>query len=177
MQRRCTPVLTVTLGAMLFCAAAGAAPRKLTFTDVAPDPGTRRGPSALDWNHDGSRLAYMDDDGTGSALWVLEPVAGDPQKRLPDEALDDGIDAYHWSPVDDTLLLESGGHLFLLPAAADTPRRLTRGEVKVSDPAFSPDGSKVAFVRSHDLHVLDLASGQVTPLTHSGRRGQHPSQR
>ncbi len=26
----------------------------------------------------------------------------------------------------------------------------------------------MAFVRSHDLHVLDLASGQVTPLTQGG---------
>jgi dipeptidyl-peptidase 4 len=33
---------------------------------------------------------------------------------------------------------------------------------------FSPDGSKVAYVRANNLYVEDLASGAITPLTRDG---------
>ena len=33
---------------------------------------------------------------------------------------------------------------------------------------FSPDGSRVAYVREHNLYVESLADGQITPLTHDG---------
>ena len=33
---------------------------------------------------------------------------------------------------------------------------------------FSPDGTKVAYVRANNIYVEDLASGRITPLTHDG---------
>ena len=33
---------------------------------------------------------------------------------------------------------------------------------------FSPDGSRVAYVREHDLYAESLADGHITPLTHDG---------
>ena len=33
---------------------------------------------------------------------------------------------------------------------------------------FSPDGSRVAYVRANNIYVEDIASGTITPLTHDG---------
>lgn len=145
-----------------------AATHDLNFADVIPDAGARSGPESLAWNHDGTRLGYLYDDGDGLALWVLVPGEGSARSRLADEVLDAGIDAFHWSPVNDTLLLESDGDLFLLPAAESRPRRLTRTDAEESSPRFSGDGARIAFVRDHDLHLLDLSDGEIRPLTRDG---------
>ena len=47
-------------------------------------------------------------------------------------------------------------------------RRLTQdGEAK-EVPAFSPAGDRIAFVKKHDLYVVDVKSGAVRRLTHDG---------
>ena len=33
---------------------------------------------------------------------------------------------------------------------------------------FSPDGTRVAFVSNNNIYVEDVASGQITQLTHDG---------
>ena len=78
-----------------------AATHDLTFEDVIPAAGSRSGPGALAWNHDGTRLGYLYDDGDGLALWILVPGEGGARSRLADEVLSEDIDAFHWSPVDD----------------------------------------------------------------------------
>jgi len=162
-------ILPALVAAMIVMTAVPAAAGELTFIDVVPDVGTPASPSGLAFNHDGTRLAYFHDDGQGTALWVQEVGEESPIRRLADEALAGGIDAFHWSPAGNTLLLESGGDLFLLPVAESRPRRLTSAAGEDTDPKFSPDGGRIAFVRDHDLHLLDLADGAVRPLTTGGQ--------
>src|SRR5881296_3051136 len=40
--------------------------------------------------------------------------------------------------------------VWLSPSAGGAPRRLTSGEKRDSDPAFSPDGRRVAFLSNRD---------------------------
>ncbi len=157
------------LAALLLLTAGPVAAGELTFRDVMPDAGTPGGPAALAWNHDGTSLAYLHDDGQGSALWVQVVGEESPTRRLAESTLDGGIDAYHWAPASNTLLLESGGDLFLLPATESRPRRLTETDSEETDPKFSPDGGRIAFVRDHDLHLLGLAGGSARPLTIGGQ--------
>ena len=64
------------------------------------------------------------------------------------------------------------GHweLYLLPIEGGTPRQLTSGPNSKMFPRFSPDGKRVAYGQDYDgdecfdVHVLDLASGQITNL-------------
>src|SRR5262249_39084646 len=42
------------------------------------------------------------------------------------------------------------------------------GPGTVLDPKFSPDGKSVAYVRDHDVYVLDLAAQKDTPVTTGG---------
>ncbi|HET9227733.1 MAG TPA: DPP IV N-terminal domain-containing protein, partial [Thermoanaerobaculia bacterium] len=77
------------------------------------------------------------------------------------------LDEYAWSPKGDSLLLASEGDLYLLPVGGKL-RRLTETEAEETQPAFSPDGGRLAFIRDFDLHVLDLRTGRETALTTDG---------
>ena len=62
------------------------------------------------------------------------------------------------------------GHLFRLPVEGGTAEQLTFGPYYDTDPVFSPDGTRVAFVSDRDgssgnVFVLELATGQITQVT------------
>jgi Tol biopolymer transport system component len=78
------------------------------------------------------------------------------------------------TPDGQTLIFTMLGHLFRLPAAGGTAEQLTFGPYYDTDLAVSPDGTRVAFVSDRDgsegnVFVLDVASKQVSPLTHEAR--------
>ena len=69
------------------------------------------------------------------------------------------------------------GHLFRLPVEGGTAEQLTFGPYYDTDPLFSPDGTQVAFVSDRDasednIFVLELATGQITQLTHEPWAGR-----
>jgi len=54
------------------------------------------------------------------------------------------------SPDGDTLVIDVLGDLYLLPATGGTARPLTRGMAFDSQPVFSPDGERIAFISDRD---------------------------
>ena len=75
------------------------------------------------------------------------------------------------SPDGQTLIFTMLGHLFRLPAAGGTAEQLTFGPYYDTDPVFSPDGTRVAFVSDRDgsegnVFVLELANRQIRQITH-----------
>ena len=64
-----------------------------------------------------------------------------------------------------------------VPSSGGSATQLTFGPYYDSDPAISPDGSRIAFVSDRDdgsdgnLFVLDVASGKMMQLTHEFQVG------
>jgi dipeptidyl aminopeptidase/acylaminoacyl peptidase len=59
--------------------------------------------------------------------------------------------------------------IWLAPTAAGAPRPLTSGDKRDSDPAFSPDGRRVAFLSNRDgssqIWTIDLSGGEPSKAT------------
>jgi TolB protein len=67
---------------------------------------------------------------------------------------------------------EDNYEIWLLPAGAGEPRRLTHDPAYDGQPVFSPDGRRIAFTSlrggSSRIWIHDLASGEETPLPIEG---------
>jgi dipeptidyl-peptidase 4 len=122
---------------------------------------------------------------SGKSRELVTPAAllGGAEEKLSTEEkarrerlriVDRGFTSYELSEDGRRVLLPLSGRLYVYEregteagktrvigtAAADAPA--------VLDPHFSPDGSKVAYVRGFDLHLADVASGRERRLTRGG---------
>jgi dipeptidyl-peptidase-4 len=70
----------------------------------------------------------------------------------------------------DVTVMPIGGDLYL-QRGVEPLIRLTETKSPELDPRPSPDGSKVAFVREHELFVLDVATRVETQLSHGSADG------
>lgn len=133
--------------------------------------------SSPTWSPDGRQLAFVRADADGYSVYVIPAVGG--RERLvfgPDPR-----EIYHvaWSPAGGTLALsiQRTPHapfgIALLSLQTRALRTLTeppadaRGDL---DLAFSPDGTRLAFVRStvekvDDIYVVPVAGGELKRLT------------
>ncbi len=81
------------------------------------------------------------------------------------------------SPDGEWLIFTLLGHLFRLPVEGGTAEQLTFGPYYDSDPVFSPDGARLAFVSDRDgsegnIFVLEWATGRITQVTHEPSMGR-----
>jgi len=158
---------------------AGESPRKLT-----DEPGFEGSPV---WSPDGKMIAYMG-SGPGDCGIFVTSVTGGDTRRLADCGNHDES-ALDWSPDGKRIVFADRPHW-------DSPSRLNLIELETGgvsqlthpaedlagdrDPSFSPDGSRIVFVRGTipsaaapeispffgDLFAMDLRSRTVTQITH-----------
>ena len=80
-------------------------------------------------------------------------------------------DDYVWDPDYAGLVVNISNDLYYVsrsPLDGSLVRRLTQDPAIETMPTFSPDGTMVAFVRDHDLVVVDVARRQEWALTSGG---------
>jgi len=89
--------------------------------------------------------------------------------------------SYQWTPQDDKILflsappdkqylsrLTPAGNYFLYDIQRQSFVRLTNVHESQFNQKFSPDGTKLGFIRGNNIIVLDIASGKETQITHDG---------
>ncbi len=172
----------------------GGGTARLTLDRVAryPPPGTRI-PGSFQFSGDGRYLYFLDTKGdgvsrslfreelaTGHRELVAQPPTIDERdgvlsreetlRRERQRIQDKGITLYVVAEKADAAVFAWGGDLYLVRPGRDA-LRLTTTPADEIDPHLSPDGTRVAFARDGELHVLDLATGASAPLTGGAREG------
>lgn len=139
-------------------------------------PGSSDCPS---WSSDGKTIAYRHSGDTGAAIFLMTALGGSQRelRRLTEK----WSCKTSWSP-DSKLLVygnqpvgESSG-LFLFSLDESPERRITTAPDAMwdGDPAFSPDGKKIAFLRntsssSSDLYIVTISDLQIKQITFLNR--------
>ena len=146
---------------------------RASFTD---DSGAVLGPaSGLSWASDNAQVASVAEDGTitGQGYGRARIIATAPGGKIA------GADVYVMGEI--IVASSRGGkfHLYsiersnlsqLRPLSADTGQQI--------DPAFSPDGARIAFVSNRDgnaeVYAMDADGSHVTRLTSDPQLDGHP---
>jgi dipeptidyl aminopeptidase/acylaminoacyl peptidase len=141
----------------------GGEARKLTAID--------RGVSDYSWSPDSKKFVFTTRD---------KDPADEPEKmegwkrKTPPPVV---IDRYHFKQDREGYLKRFYTHVYLFDVAAKQAERITTGPFDDSSPAWSPDGTKVAFVsrragpdpdrhENSDIYVVDAKAGaEPKPLT------------
>lgn len=97
-----------------------------------------------------------------AAVPYPEPMRFDWQNRRV------GEESVEWAHSGKQLLLSVKGDLFLYSLDGGKWQQLTATAEPERDPKLSPDGTRVAFRRGHDLYTLEIANHEVTRLTDDG---------
>lgn len=130
------------------------------------------------WSPDGSHVAFVASD-------LLDKDATEqPPMRNGDVADERIINQMHFR-ADGQGFIDKVPHLWTIRLEDRTTRQLTTGDAGVGEPAWSPDGTKIAFVsnRSTDrkrfwnrsaIHILNVDSGEIRTITDEDARFGSP---
>jgi Tol biopolymer transport system component/DNA-binding winged helix-turn-helix (wHTH) protein len=139
---------------------------------------TNSGDAFPTWSSDGRRIAFYRHSEQGTAIYTV-PALGGTEQRLHAGLSGPWTFGLDWSPDGKVLAFSDAqgdknrAWIALLSLADSTTRPLTSPSSQEYDsaPAFSPDGSTMAFVRGivagvvSDLYVTPVAGGMPKRLT------------
>jgi len=142
----------------------------------------RYGVGAPVWSPDGQTLLVASQTGAPDDHEVDDAELGSDGKHLPRVRTIDRL----WYKLDSVgYVYEQRSHLFSVALADGQSRQLTDGDYDDGDPAWSPDGQRIAFTsdRSDErwrwpaasVWTLDLASGALTRLTDEALSASSPA--
>jgi len=141
------------------------------------------------WIDGGEKFSYEQYDSATHAIdiWIYtiltgkrDPAVDGSRLKLPGQSEPFSFSAYQWSPDERSILFPHGrrrGNIF--PAVRreeiislrlfhQNSSQLTDSGEPQYNVKFSPDGSRIGFVRSRNIYVLDLKTGKEKRLTHDG---------
>lgn len=148
------------------------------FTDVPLNltPGTPGMAGGANWSPTGDRILFSADWGNAMGqtdLWIMGADGSDPTALLVDPAPDRSPDLSSESGAV-VFVREDGSdsEIMLLESGSSVPEPLTDNSFDDLSPAWSPDGTWIAFATDrdqpgyHEIYLMDSDGGQLTRLTH-----------
>ncbi|HYV36547.1 MAG TPA: hypothetical protein VE988_12620, partial [Gemmataceae bacterium] len=130
----------------------GTVQRRLTFTTDRKYPGLQGPRHWLRGSPDGSRIAFLMRDDAGLVqLWTISPNGGEPVQICHNTC--SVASAFSWSPDGRWIAHVMDNSVCVTDATSGITTRLTPRSDDATAPrpeacVFSPDGKKIAFVRS-----------------------------
>jgi len=144
----------------------GSPPTNLRWIDDDTYLQTRRGGAGVEWlkvEAASGRTSPLFDPARMEAALVtgagLSPEPAAAAARSSDLV---------FTPAYTGAILTIEDDLYFYDFSTATAARLTRAPGAEEEATFSPDGRRVAFVRAHNLHVVDVASRNEVALTADG---------
>ena len=128
---------------------------------------------------DNSQLLYELDLATGQAKELLTPaqlldgaretLSVEEKARLERQRVSArGFISYQLSVDGAKLLVGLSGKLYVVERSSGKATLLKTGEGACIDPKFSPDGRFVAYVREHDVRIIELSKNVEKAVTKGG---------
>jgi Tol biopolymer transport system component len=155
-------------------------------TNLTSSPGADQDPA---WSPDGTRIAFSSNREGNSDIYVMN-ADGSNVVRLTESLLDDSDPA--WSPDGTRIAFvstrsqnageigESSEEIWVMGSDGSDPVRLTSNTVIDDDPAWSPDGRRIAWMRwsgstGMDIWVMNADGTGPVRLTTAGGDDERPS--
>jgi dipeptidyl aminopeptidase/acylaminoacyl peptidase len=164
--------------------------------------------SAPEWSPDGTMIAFLTDrekDGERQ-VWMMMADGGEAWAVTSHKG---GVSGFHFSPdgkrlvltavdqpnkdeedrkklKDDTIVIDQDikmTHLWIFDVAKKEERRVTEGNFTVSDPQWSPDGTRISYTTRptpkaddgdlDNIWILTVASGEKKEVTNNNASSQN----
>ncbi|HEV2717379.1 MAG TPA: DPP IV N-terminal domain-containing protein, partial [Terriglobales bacterium] len=164
------------------------AKKPLTIEAIFAEGGiTGRAPETIKWSPDNKKISFVqrDDSGEHGQLWQVDITTGEkkvlvsevklqalapPLSKIKDEREKERITrynvaSYEWAPDSKHLLFDAQGQLWMYDTESGTAVQFTSNPDPSSDPKFSPDGTRLAYLRKHNLYVRPISGKGEKQLT------------
>lgn len=114
-------------------------------------------PDELDWSPDGARLAFHAAGPTGTHVYTFDIASG----ALSQLTAGAGWTGQYpsWSPTGDRIVYTSFEDVYTMDADGGNQRQLTDTPGTEIGPAWSPDGSEIAYAQDHGQILVMRADG------------------
>ncbi|MBM3750500.1 MAG: hypothetical protein FJW21_04875 [Acidimicrobiia bacterium] len=129
------------------------------------------------WSPDGTQIAFESHTVDGNFDVYVMQADGSNVRRLTDHPRRDVGPAWSLDGARIAFMSDRDGkefNLYWMRADGTELERLTDGETDWF-PQFSPDGTRIAFHRWNDVHVMDLVTRGIQGLTTAPDNGMYPT--